>query len=273
MASTVREDLRLSVLAICLALLAILLAELPGKQNPPELRIAANVPSPEEAKKEKEKTQKAQEPMRIQVRIVKQQSEETAKKASAQKAKANKKSAPLIKPNPGRAVTRGRALLADGQTPTFEGHLGLTFYQYMRRVHLVGGLLVVYDRTENRIVGRIRGGKFYRDVDMHGLAVRAKDVTEDIPRKTIRAYLDMVRDAVGTSGYRFLIVLPKAREAQFVGTLDAILRQAGLRMEDVDLVRYRYLLEGSQLVVRLESVSVNGQAKSVMRSAVLWADR
>lgn len=271
MAATTREDRRLSILTISLALLAILLAEWPVKQDQPELSIEPKISDPEEVLKEKEKAQAEPKPMRIQVRIVKQQPEESAKKAAAKQAKSNTK--PLIKPDAGHAGARGRALLAEGQTPTFEGHLGLTFYQYMRRVHLVSGLLVVYDRTENRIVGRIRGGKFFRDVDMHGFAVRAKDVTEDIPRKTIRAYLDMVRDAVGASGYRFLIVLPKAREAQFVGTLDAILRQAGLRMENVDLIRYRYLLEGSQLVVRLESVNVNGQAKSVMRSAVLWADR
>ncbi|MCG8054863.1 MAG: hypothetical protein JAY94_04185 [Candidatus Thiodiazotropha endolucinida] len=168
-----------------------------------------------------------------------------------------------------QARTQGAKALKQASMPMLVGALDLPFRTYLRHTQRNSGVLAVFNRQNNRVIGRIEMGRFVRNTQLAGFARRTRDVTEDIPAKLRGAYTDAVENAAGKGVYRFLILLPEQREQQFVGLLSILLSQKGIEMQDTDQVNYRYRLNDGRLTVQVTDVEVKGKRIQINRSSYL----
>ncbi|MEW8029496.1 MAG: hypothetical protein AB2806_17380 [Candidatus Thiodiazotropha sp.] len=168
-----------------------------------------------------------------------------------------------------QARDQGVKALKQASMPMLVGVLDLPFRTYLRHTQRNSGVLAVFNRQSNRVIGRIELGRFVRNTQLAGFARRTRDVTEDIPTKLRGAYTDAVESAVGKGVYRFLILLPEQREQQFVGLLSILLRQKGIEMQDTDQVNYRYRLNDGRLTVQVTDAEVKGKRIPINRSSYL----
>ncbi len=169
------------------------------------------------------------------------------------------------------AQKTGQKVLREGNTPTLEGRIAMPFGKYLAYIERAGGKLVVFERQDNRVVGRLEQGRFITDMDVSGYARRARDVTMDIPAPLQQRYLQAVRFHRGAGAYRLLILFPDAREEQFVGTIAELLQRKGFDISTVDSVSYSYHQKDGRLLIVVQHVTRGGKKLPVEFSAYLWS--
>lgn len=182
----------------------------------------------------------------------------------------NKKPSPkltMISASQARAI--GAKALRQANMPALLGDIAMPFGSYLAHAEHQGGVLAVFDRQRNRVVGRIVGGRFSSSVHLAQYARRTRDVTSDLPAGQRQDYLRKTEAAVGNGVYRFLILVPEAYEQKFIGTLALLLNKQGVRFEEVDAVHYRYRREGRRLLLEVLTVERGAKRIPIHRSSYL----
>jgi len=168
------------------------------------------------------------------------------------------------------AMKHGSKLLRDGKAPSLIGRFELPFAEYVRKVEERRGKLVVFDRYRQEVVGTLSKGVFSDKSSLRGYAARARDVTDDMPADLRRTYLQLVRGERGGGAYRFVVVLPEAVEAHFIGLIGEMLSQKGIDIRTVDTVLFSYHNKNNQIAISVDEVRQSGRQVRVGRLAYLW---
>jgi len=168
-----------------------------------------------------------------------------------------------------QATHTGFELLKNEQTPKLQGEIMIPFSSYLSEIQKKGGLLVVYDRQTNRLVGKIQQDHFDSQILVDDFARRARDVTSDVPSQSAKFYLKQVEQSKGKGAYRFLVMLPKKVEAHFIGLLSYALSQQGVNMATLDKVNFSYLKQDQHVLLHINKVEQQGHSQ-IVNSSVIW---
>ncbi len=182
-----------------------------------------------------------------------------ASKKNKQKKTQHTDNQPGKKINAYQAASRGAKELGQGNMPALIGTIEMPFKTYLGYTQKIGGVLAIFDRQTNRVVGRISRNQFIANTTLSGYARRTRDITTDMPARLKKEYLNKVIQARGKGVYRFLILLPEKREQQFVGTLSLLLDQKGVALHSADEVIYRYRLNNGRINLQVQQARVKGQ--------------
>lgn len=154
----------------------------------------------------------------------------------------------------GQALVAGKAMLKDGNTPKFIGHIDMAFDEYLQAMEGLGCLLTGYDSASQRVAGYFQAGKLVRKPLTGEFSSQARDVTGDMPSALRDKYLTVLREKVGSGSYRLMLVIPRDAQDRFAGSLAIMAQRAGFDPAQMDSVEYRFSKTGSNLILHLDSV-------------------
>lgn len=154
----------------------------------------------------------------------------------------------------GQALLAGKAMLKDGNTPKFIGHIDMAFDEYLQAMEGLGCLLTGYDSASQRVAGYFQAGKLVRKPLTGEFSSQARDVTGDMPSALRDKYLTVLREKVGPGSYRLMLVIPRDVQDRFAGSLAIMAQRAGFDPTQMDSVEYRFSKMGSNLILHLDSI-------------------
>lgn len=154
----------------------------------------------------------------------------------------------------GQALLAGKAMLKNGNTPKFIGHIDMAFDEYLQAMEGLGCLLTGYDSASQRVAGYFQAGKLVRKPLTDEFSSQARDVTGDMPSALRDKHLTVLREKVGPGSYRLMLVIPRDVQDRFAGSIAIMLKRADFEPAHLDSVAYRYSKQGNDLVLHLDSV-------------------
>jgi len=190
-------------------------------------------------------------------------------KAIETKPEVQAKQKKLIKVTEKTATESGLKLLNNKQAPKLQGELKISFSRYLAIIQSKGGQLAIYDRQKKRLVGKLHKGKFETYIPVAGFASRTRDVSNDVPSKLRKNYLQLIENKIGKGAYRFLIMIPQQVEAHFIGLLQHALVQQNIEISELDKVSFSYVKQAQNILLQINKVEQQGKVINI-NASVVW---
>lgn len=168
------------------------------------------------------------------------------------------------------AIAAGMRALAEAKTPRLEARIQLPYEDYLAHVESLGGVLSVFEKQTNQLVGRIYNGRFLPLGEVSGFSPRGRDISAHLPPAVRKTMLENVRQHQGPGAYRFVLLLPVREETRFIGLLSEALRRQGLSFGEMDSLVFEYRDNGKDILIVMLEAGYSKKIHKLNQTPMIW---